>query len=97
MQRSRPDICDAMQGGPLGQLRRLYYDVVNATHSMAFNAVREMAGITQLLHGTDFPYWETGITAKGLAALGLPAAELAAVERENALRLMPSLQERMAG
>ncbi len=94
MERSHKELCERMPGGPFGALRRLYYDLVNATQPMSFHAVREMAGVTQLLHGTDYPYWSTGVTAAGLAKLGLAADDIEAIERGNALRLMPGLTAR---
>jgi predicted TIM-barrel fold metal-dependent hydrolase len=95
MERTRKELCERMPGGPLGALRKLYYDLVNVTHPMSFNAVRELAGVSQLLHGTDYPYWPTGGTAAGLAKLGLVAEDIEAIERGNALRLMPALEDRV--
>ena len=46
---------------------------------------------TQVVFGTDFPFRSAAVTAKGLADFGFSAADLGAIDRGNAARLMPSL------
>jgi predicted TIM-barrel fold metal-dependent hydrolase len=45
-----------------------------------------------VLYGTDFPYRDGAEVNAGLAAYRFSAAELMAIDRDNALRLMPRLK-----
>lgn len=74
---------------PMAEFRKLYYDVVSATNPITLSAIRELAGIPQLLFGSDYPYWEPAMTAEGLGKLGLSKGDLYAIECGNALRLLP--------
>lgn len=91
---NRKNLVERMPNGALHEFRKLYYDIVLATAPIAFNAVRELAGIRQLLYGTDFPYWPIEVTGAGLARLELSAEDLMAIERDNALALLPRLRAR---
>ena len=51
-----------------------------------------MAGINHLLFGTDAPYASQVEAGQDLAALGLSLDDQLAIERENALRLLPTLR-----
>src|SRR6185503_17207253 len=83
---TRPELAAQMPEGALAEFRRLHYDVVNASNPISFNAVRQLAGISQLLYGSDFPFWSPQMTVDALAKLELKPEELAAIERGNALR-----------
>jgi predicted TIM-barrel fold metal-dependent hydrolase len=45
-----------------------------------------------VVFGTDFPYRTAADHVKGLTAYGFSASELQAIDRENALRLIPRLK-----
>jgi predicted TIM-barrel fold metal-dependent hydrolase len=85
----RPDIGKRAPQGVLHEFRKLYFDLSGAFDPIAFNAVREMAGMSQLLFGTDYPFWSPEINVTGVDALPVGASELQAVRRDNALRLFP--------
>ena len=55
-----------------------------------------MVPVSQILYGTDFPFRDGAEVNAGLAAWvkdeGLKAADLRAVERETALKLLPRLK-----
>jgi 6-methylsalicylate decarboxylase len=91
LMRVRPDLLEKLPKGVVHEFTKLHYDVCSATAPIPFNAIRQLAGISQLLYGTDFPYWPSETTGAGLAQLGLDASELRAIERDNALRLLPGL------
>jgi predicted TIM-barrel fold metal-dependent hydrolase len=78
--------------GAMAELQKLFYDVVSATNPITLAAIRELAGISQLLFGSDYPYWDPSMTAEGLGKLGLSPDDLHAIERGNALRLFPRLE-----
>jgi predicted TIM-barrel fold metal-dependent hydrolase len=82
-------VAEKVPTGAMAEFRKLHYDIVSATNPITFNSVRELAGVSQLLFGSDYPYWEPAITTDGLAKLGLSATDVAAIERGNALRLLP--------
>jgi predicted TIM-barrel fold metal-dependent hydrolase len=75
--------------GVMPILQSYYYDVAQIAHPMALAALTRMVPVTKLLWGTDFPFrfgWEY---VKGLAEYGFSESELARIDRENALSLLP--------
>jgi predicted TIM-barrel fold metal-dependent hydrolase len=60
------------------------------------SATRQLHGkrvpTSQILLGSDNPYVPLGDTTTGLIQLGFSAADLRAIGRENALRLLPQLR-----
>jgi predicted TIM-barrel fold metal-dependent hydrolase len=86
---TRKEIAARMPNGAEFELKKQFYDIVNASNRISFNAIRELVGVRQLLFGTDFPFWPPQMWVDQLAALGLNAEEVRAIERENALGLLP--------
>ena len=78
--------------GLLAELKRLYYEIANSAYRPTLAALFEFAAIDHIMFGSDFPYYSTRENADGLAGYGLPAADLAAIQRSNALRLFARLK-----
>ncbi len=76
----------------LAQLRRFYYDTAGAANQINMGALKTLASASQIVFGTDAPFFDVAPTVAGLQASGFTAAELRAVERDNALSLLPTLQ-----
>jgi predicted TIM-barrel fold metal-dependent hydrolase len=74
------------------ELRRFYYDTAQASHPYALASLTKLIPVTQIVFGTDFPYRTAADHVKGLTDYGFSASDLAAIEGENALRLMPHLK-----
>ena len=73
------------------ELKKLYLDVASMTGARSFNAIRDLVGIGKMLLGTDYPFGPIRPIVEGLGRLGLSNADLRAVERDNALALLPQL------
>jgi 6-methylsalicylate decarboxylase len=74
----------------LGQLRRFYYDTAGSTNPIQMTALRQLIGMSQIVFGTDFPFGKSASIAAGLEESGVfNAEELRAIDRGNALRLVP--------
>jgi len=73
------------------ELRRHYYEVANSANNASVNAVMQFADPTHMLFGSDYPYVPVGATEGGLLKLGLDPAELQAILRDNATRLLPGI------
>jgi predicted TIM-barrel fold metal-dependent hydrolase len=73
------------------EFRRLYYDTANSAYSPTMAALLGYAPLNHVLFGTDYPYVSVGDNATALSALNLAPTTLRAIQRENALRLMPDL------
>jgi predicted TIM-barrel fold metal-dependent hydrolase len=74
----------------LYQLRRFYYDTAMSTNVVQMQALKTIAGVSQIVFGTDYPFG--GDAAKhrqGLESCGLSADELAGIERGNAAKFLP--------
>ncbi len=80
--------------GVEAELARLHYDLGGTTSRPAIAALMALAPVRQILMGSDFPYVPLGDTTEGLLELGLATADMEAITRGNALRLMPGLAGR---
>lgn len=82
---------ERLPNGVQYELKKFYYDTAQANHPGALVALLKIAPASQVLFGTDFPYRTGAEVISGLAGEHFPAKDLRGIERENALRLMPSL------
>ena len=74
-----------------GELKRFYYDTAQVSNSVTIGALAKLVPISQIVYGTDYPYRTAAEHTKGLeAAFG--GDDLKAIDRENALRIMPRLR-----
>ena len=73
------------------ELKRFYYDIAQANHPGALAALLKLVSPSQILYGTDYPF-RTGTEAiDGLSTQRFSPADLLAIERDNARRLLPKL------
>ena len=72
-------------------LRRLHYDVALAGNKPALAALFAFVGVSQVLLGSDYPFGTSTDGIKALEEYGLKPADLDAIYRGNALRLLPRL------
>jgi len=74
------------------ELQRLYYETANSAYKPTMAALLSYVPLSQVLFGTDFPYLSVGQNAEGLDKIGLSADQLAAIQRGNAMALVPRLK-----
>jgi predicted TIM-barrel fold metal-dependent hydrolase len=72
-------------------LRRLHYDVALAGNKPALAALFAFVPISQVLLGSDYPFGTSTDGIKALEDYGLKPADLDAIYRGNALKLIPRL------
>jgi predicted TIM-barrel fold metal-dependent hydrolase len=89
--KNRSELSARVPNGVMHELSKIYVDVVGVATPGALKAVLDIVPMSHLLYGSDFPFWRPSETIKGLEELGLPAADLQAIERDNALKLLPTL------
>jgi 6-methylsalicylate decarboxylase len=75
----------------LYELKHFYYDTAGSDNPVSMAGLRKIVPVSQILFGTDFPYGKIAEDAvKNLQECGVfNARELRAIDRENALRLLP--------
>ena len=84
-----PRLAARVPNGVLHELKRFYYDTAWAAHPMALASLTRLVDVSQVLFGSDYPYRTGEDNVKGLYEYGLSASDLRAIERGNALRLLP--------
>src|SRR5882672_6887979 len=82
---------ERMPKGVMHELKKFYYDTAQGNHSGALTALMKIVTPSQVLFGTDFPFRDGAEEIGGLAAFRFAPNDLRAIERENALRLLPRL------
>jgi 6-methylsalicylate decarboxylase len=82
-----------LPNGPIPELRKLYYEVAQGNTPAQLAALLKLASLSHVLFGTDFPFRPGAETVVGIAEYQFSAADLRAIERENALALLPRLRE----
>ena len=78
--------------GLMYELRKFYYDTAQANHPGALSALLELAQISQIMYGTDYPFRTAAEESDGLKAQSFPSKDLLAIERDNAMRILPRLK-----
>ena len=77
--------------GVLTYLKRFYYDTAQASNGVALGALKQVAGASQIVFGTDYPYRLSIEHVEGIAGAGLTKDEMVGIDHRNALRLLPNL------
>lgn len=83
---------ERMPNGVMHELKKFHYDTAQGNHSGALAALMKIVAPSQVLFGTDFPFRDGAEEIDGLAAFQFQPAELRAIERDNALKLLPTLK-----
>jgi len=85
---------DRLPNGFVAEAKKFFYDTAGAANRGALASLRELVTPSQILFGTDFPPGGASLeAAKLLADLKMfDAAGLRAIERDNAVKLLPRLK-----
>jgi len=81
-----------MPDGFVGGLNKFFYDTANTSNVYAMASFSKLIALSQLMFGTDFPFGRAAHDAAALAECGFSAADIRAIECENAHRLWPRLK-----
>jgi predicted TIM-barrel fold metal-dependent hydrolase len=82
---------EVMPKGVMYELRKFHYDTAQGNHPGALSALMKMVPVKQVLFGTDFPFRPGAEEIHGLSAY-FKGKDLHAIERDNALRLLPTVK-----
>jgi 6-methylsalicylate decarboxylase len=74
-----------------GELNRFYYDTAQISGAVTLDALAKLVPVSQIVYGTDFPYRTGADHTKGVTAY-FKGDDLAKVDRDNALRIIPRLR-----
>jgi predicted TIM-barrel fold metal-dependent hydrolase len=88
-QERRPELRDVAPDGVVETLRGLFFDIATMANAPAMAALTALVPVSQILFGTDYPFAPIEATVGQLDRLSLPNGELAAIGRDNSLRLFP--------
>ena len=83
-----PAFAEKVPNGVEYELKRLHYEIANSGTKSAISALMGLVPSSQILFGTDFPFFGVAVTADGMRSVGLSGAELSAIGRENAIRML---------
>lgn len=86
-----PKLASRVPRGVLFELQRFYYDTAWSAQATTLGSLTRLVDASQILLGSDYPYRTGADNVKGLQAYGFSPSDLRAVERGNAVRLMPRL------
>jgi 6-methylsalicylate decarboxylase len=81
-----------LPNGPLPEFRKFHYELAQGNTPGQIAALLKLVAISQVLYGTDFPFREGAEVNQGIADWGFSAADLRAIESENAVKLMPRVK-----
>ena len=83
-----------MPNGLITELKKFYYDLAGAANVGAVASLQKLVTVDKIMFGTDFP---PGGSSQGVAQSlrelkMFNESDLRAIERENAVRLLPRLK-----
>ena len=84
-----PKLVARVPNGVMHELKRFYYDTAWSAHPGALASLMKLVNVSQVLFGSDYPYRTGEDHVKGIIDYGFSQADLDAIGRGNAARLMP--------
>jgi 6-methylsalicylate decarboxylase len=87
-----PNAAKFMPNGVAAELRKLYYDTASADTEGSMAALRVMAPLSHILFGTDYPFVKVAAGIEHLQQDEMADADRVAIDRDNALALLPRLK-----
>jgi len=88
-----PQFAPQFPQGFLGAAAKFYYDTAQTSNPAAMSALRKVIPVSQIVFGSDYPYRTEEEHVQGLKDCGVfSAKELQAIDRDNALALLPRLK-----
>jgi predicted TIM-barrel fold metal-dependent hydrolase len=90
--RNLPGAKENIPDGAVAEFQRLYYDTANSGTKPTMAALMALVPTSQILFGTDYPWVPAGATVNSLNANAFPAEVMRAIDRENALAILPRLR-----
>lgn len=91
---ARSALASRVPNGVLHELRKLNYDIANATNPSSLAALMNLVPTSQMLWGSDFPYRAVAPTAAAWDNYQVSPEVKRAVNRDNALKLFPRFGDR---
>ncbi len=89
---ARQDAAAFAPDGVEALLKRLYFDTANGAWAGAMAGLLTLVPFSQIMFGSDFPYFTAAMTAAGLARFGYSERRMAAIDSGTALKLLPRLR-----
>jgi predicted TIM-barrel fold metal-dependent hydrolase len=87
-----PKAAEIMPNGVPAELRKLYYDTASASSPGSMAALLMMAPMSHILFGSDYPFVKAAHGIEELSHTKMSDAEREALERGNAMALLPRLK-----
>jgi len=81
-----------MPEGPVPVLQRWNYEIAQGNTAGQLAGLLKLVAVSQVMFGTDYPFVPGTDAVEGLADYGFSEADRVAIERANALRLLPGLR-----
>jgi predicted TIM-barrel fold metal-dependent hydrolase len=81
-----------LPNGPMPEFKKFHYELAQGNTPGQLAALLKMVPISQVLYGTDYPFRDGAEVNDGIAHYGFSTPDLRAIERENALALLPRLK-----
>jgi 6-methylsalicylate decarboxylase len=86
---ARSSLAARVPNGVMYELKKLHYDIANATNPSSLAALMNLVPPSQIVFGSDYPYRAVGPTANGWDNYSVSDEIKSAVNRDNALKLFP--------
>ena len=83
------DLADKLPNGVEYELKKLHYEIASSANAPAMAALMKLVPMSQIMFGSDHPFVPIEVTADGMTNLGLSAANLQAIGRDNATAFLP--------
>ena len=89
---NRPRDKERFPNGPLPIFRKFFYEVAQGNTPGQLAALMQMVPVSQVMLGSDYPFRQGIEAVEGITNYKFSAADLKAIESENAIRVMPRLR-----